>query len=233
MSVNIEYVGNNSRPSVSRDKYIGLVWGMTAVPVGTTTETIIEIFSKDEITAKVFVEEDSTLIENKLLYYHLSSIFEISPNAVVQLYLTTAITVAKLNVFDPKTQLLGYFAGTQATNSAGVTALINSVQTKLLDMLAVNNKPVVAVVSVGLKNIAYSALPNFETNGTANLVMLDCAQDYSDNSLAKQVYTDNSELCGSIGLILGSLTKKFCSASHWRSYGEHTDPICEQCNYTD
>lgn len=221
MAINIEYVGNNARPSASRDKYIGLVYGMTAVPVGVTEKTIIEIFSEQEIATKVFVSAESLLPEDKLLYYHLSTIFKLSPLAVVQLYPTTTITIDDLNVFASSTQLLGYFTGTQAVDTTALVALVNSVQTKLLNMLATFNKSVVCVVSTGLKNIAYVDLPDFETTGTANLVMLDCAQDFSDNSLAKEVYTDNDELCGSIGLILGSLTKN--SVRH--HIGDHTDNI--------
>ena len=221
MGVNIEYVGNNNRPSASRDKYIGLVWGISAVPVGTTEKTIIEIFSKEEIETKVFVSADSILAEDKLLYYHLSTIYKLSPLAVIQLYLTTTITIDDLNVFDSSTQLLGYFTGSQAVDTAGVVTLVNSAQTKLLNMLATVNKSAVCVVSTGLKNIDYVDLPDFETTGTANLVMLDCAQDFSDNSLAKEVYADNNELCGAIGLILGSLTKN--SVRH--HIGDHTDNI--------
>jgi hypothetical protein len=221
MGINIEYVGNNSRPAASRDKYIGLVWGIDAVPTGAAEKTIIEIFSKEEIATKVFVSAGSTLPADKLLYYHLSTIFSLSPLAVVQLYLTTTITIDDLNVFDAKTQLLGYFTGSQAVDAAAVLTLVNSAQTKLLDMLAVGNKSAAVVVSTGLKNITYTNLPNFETTGTANLVMLDCAQDFSDNSLAKQVYTENEKLCGAIGLILGSLTKK--SVRH--HIGDHTENI--------
>ena len=49
MGVNIEYKGGNSRPSASKDKYIGLVWGISAVPVGTTEDTIIEIFRRKKL----------------------------------------------------------------------------------------------------------------------------------------------------------------------------------------
>ena len=221
MGINIEYKGGNSRPSASKDKYIGLVWGISAVPVGTTEKTIIEIFSKEEIETKVFVSADSVLEEDRLLYYHLSTTFILSPLAAIQLYLTTTITIDDLNVFDSSTQLLGYFTGSQAVDTAGVVTLVNSVQTKLLNMLATVNKSAVCVVSTGLKNIDYVDLPDFETTGTANLVMLDCAQDFSDNSFAKEVYTDNNELCGSIGLILGSLTKN--SVRH--HIGDHTENI--------
>jgi hypothetical protein len=221
MGINIEYVGNNSRPAASRDKYIGLVWGIDAVPTGAAEKTIIEIFSKEEISTKVFVSAGSTLPADKLLYYHLSTIFSLSPLSVVQLYLTTTITIDDLNVFDAKTQLLGYFTGSQAVDAAAVVTLVNSAQTKLLEMLAVGNKSAAVVVSTGLKNITYANLPDFETTGTANLVMLDCAQDFSDNSVAKQVYTENEKLCGAIGLILGSLTKK--SVRH--HIGDHTENI--------
>ena len=221
MGINIEYVGNNSRPAASRDKYIGLVWGIDAVPTGAAEKTIINIFSKEEITTKAFVSQNSTLPEDKLLYYQLSTIFNISPFSVVQLYLTTTINIDDLNVFDAKTQLLGYFTGAQAVNAAAVVTLVNSAQTELESMLSTNNKAATVVVSTGLKNIDYVDLPDFETTGTANLVLLDCAQDFSDNSLAKQVYTANEKLCGSIGLILGSLTKK--SVRH--HIGDHTENI--------
>jgi hypothetical protein len=221
MGINIEYVGNNSRPAASRDKYIGLVWGIDAVPAGAAEKTIISIFSKEEIATKVFVSAGSILPADKLLYYHLSTIFSLSPFSVVQLYLTTTITIDDLNVFDASTQLLGYFTGSQAVDSAAVVTLVNSAQTKLLEMLAVGNKSATVVVSTGLKNITYTNLPDFETTGTANLVMLDCAQDFSDNNLAKQVYTDNEKLCGAIGLILGSFTKN--SVRH--HIGDHTENV--------
>lgn len=214
MSVNISYEGGGSRPTPTKDKYIGLVYGITAAPTGTTQKTIIEIFSASEIETKAKVTALSTLVEDRILFYHLSTIFKINPLAVVQLYLTTAIAVNDLDAFSGDIQIIGYRTGTQIATATALTTLIGEVQAKLDDMTAQKNKEAIALVSVGLDDIDSADLPDFSTTGTAERVGYDAIQDYTEDSVARDLYEENDNLCGGIGILLGLATKNTVR-HHW------------------
>lgn len=214
MSVNISYVGGGNRPTPNKDKYIGLVYGISAIPVGAAEKEVIEIFSASEIEDKVKVTAESTLVEDRILFYHLSIIYKINPLAVVNLYLTTTISLNDLNVFSGDVQLIGYRTGTQIADAAALTTLIGDTQAKLDQINADFNKEAVCLVSVGLDNITSANLPSFETTGVAERVGYDAIQDFTEGSVAKGLFEENENLCGGIGILLGIGTKNTVR-HHW------------------
>ena len=214
MSVNISYTSGGNRPTPNKDKYIGLVYGISAIPVGATEKEVIEIFSASEIEDKVKVTAESTLVEDRILFYHLSTIYKINPLAVVNLYLTTTISLDDLNVFSGDVQLIGYRTGTQIADAAALTTLISDTQAKLDQINADFNKEAVCLVSVGLDNITSANLPSFETTGVAERVGYDAIQDFTEGSVAKGLFEENENLCGGIGILLGIGTKNTVR-HHW------------------
>lgn len=214
MSVNISYTGGGNRPTPTKDKYIGLVYGLSAIPVGAAEKEVIEIFSASEIEDKVKVTAESTLVEDRILFYHLSTIYKINPLAVVNLYLTTTISLNDLNVFSGDVQLIGYRTGTQIADAAALTTLIGDTQAKLDQINENDNKEAVCLVSVGLDNITSANLPSFETTGVAERVGYDAIQDYTEGSVAKGLFEENENLCGGIGILLGIATKNTVR-HHW------------------
>lgn len=214
MSVNISYTGGGNRPTPNKDKYIGLVYGISAIPVGAAEKEVIEIFSASEIEDKVKVTAASTLIEDRILFYHLSTIYKINPLAVVNLYLTTTISLNDLNVFSGDVQLIGYRTGTQIADAAALTTLIGDTQAKLDQINADFNKEAVCLISVGLDNITSANLPSFETTGVAERVGYDAIQDFTEGSVAKGLFEENENLCGGIGILLGIGTKNTVR-HHW------------------
>lgn len=214
MSVNISYTGGGNRPTPNKDKYIGLVYGISAIPVGAAEKEVIEIFSASEIEDKVKVTAESTLVEDRILFYHLSTLYKINPLAVVNLYLTTTISLNDLNVFSGDVQLIGYRTGTQIADAAALTTLIGDTQAKLDQINADFNKEAVCLVSVGLDNITSANLPSFETTGVAERVGYDAIQDFTDGSVAKGLFEENENLCGGIGILLGIGTKNTVR-HHW------------------
>lgn len=214
MSVNISYTGGGNRPTPNKDKYIGLVYGLSAIPVGATEKEVIEIFSASEIEDKVKVTAESTLVEDRILFYHLSTLYKINPLAVVNLYLTTTISLNDLNVFSGDVQLIGYRTGTQISDAAALTTLIGDTQAKLDQINENDNKEAVCLVSVGLDNITSANLPSFETTGVAERVGYDAIQDFTAGSVAKGLFEENENLCGGIGILLGIGTKNTVR-HHW------------------
>lgn len=214
MSVNISYVGGGNRPTPNKDKYIGLVYGISAIPVGAAEKEVIEIFSASEIEDKVKVTAASTLVEDRVLFYHLSTLYKINPLAVVNLYLTTTISLDDLNVFSGDVQLIGYRTGTQIADAAALTTLIGDTQARLDQINADFNKEAVCLVSVGLDNITSANLPSFETTGVAERVGYDAIQDFTDGSVGKELFEENENLCGGIGILLGIGTKNTVR-HHW------------------
>jgi len=214
MSVNISYIGGGNRPTPNKDKYIGLVYGISAIPVGATEKEVIEIFAASEIEDKVKVTAASTLVEDRILFYHLSTLYKINPLAVVNLYLTTTISLDDLNVFSGDVQIIGYRTGTQIADAAALTTLIGETQAKLDQINADDNKEAVCLVSVGLDNITSANLPSFETTGVAERVGYDAIQDFTDGSIAKGLFEENENLCGGIGILLGIATKNTVR-HHW------------------
>ena len=214
MSVNISYIGGGNRPTPNKDKYIGLVYGISAIPVGAAEKEVIEIFSASEIEDKVKVIAESTLVEDRILFYHLSTIYKINPLAVVNLYLTTTISLNDLNVFSGDVQLIGYRTGTQIADAAALTTLIGDTQAKLDQINENDNKEAVCLVSVGLDNITSVNLPSFETTGVAERVGYDAIQDFTAGSVAKELFEENENLCGGIGILLGIATKNTVR-HHW------------------
>lgn len=214
MSVNISYIGGGNRPTPNKDKYIGLVYGISAIPVGAAEKEVIEIFSASEIEDKVKVTAESTLVEDRILFYHLSTIYKINPLAVVNLYLTAAISLNDLNVFSGDVQLIGYRTGTQIADAAALTTLIGDTQAKLDQINENDNKEAVCLVSVGLDNITSANLPSFETTGVAERVGYDAIQDFTEGSVAKELFEENENLCGGIGILLGIATKNTVR-HHW------------------
>ena len=214
MSVNISYIGGGNRPTPNKDKYIGLVYGISAIPVGAAEKEVIEIFSSSEIEDKAKVTAESTLVEDRILFYHLSTIYKINPLAVVQLYLTTTISLNDLNVFSGDVQLIGYRTGTQIADAAALTTLIGDTQAKLDQINENDNKEAVCLVSVGLDNITSANLPSFETTGVAERVGYDAIQDFTAGSVAKGLFEENENLCGGIGILLGIGTKNTVR-HHW------------------
>lgn len=214
MSVNISYVGGGNRPTPNKDKYIGLVYGISAIPVGAAEKEVIEIFSASEIEDKVKVTAASTLVEDRILFYHLSTLYKINPLAVVNLYLTTTISLNDLNVFSGDVQLIGYRTGTQIADAAALTTLIGDTQAKLDHINENDNKEAVCLISVGLDNITSANLPSFETTGVAERVGYDAIQDFTAGSVAKELFEENENLCGGIGILLGIGTKNTVR-HHW------------------
>lgn len=214
MSVNISYTGGGNRPTPNKDKYIGLVYGISAIPVGAAEKEVIEIFSASEIEDKAKVTAASTLVEDRILFYHLSTIYKINPLAVVNLYLTTTISLSDLNVFSGDVQLIGYRTGTQISDAAALTTLIGDTQAKLDQINADFNKEAVCLISAGLDNITSANLPSFETTGVAERVGYDAIQDFTEGSVAKGLFEENENLCGGIGILLGIATKNTVR-HHW------------------
>lgn len=213
MSVNISYVGGGNRPTPNKDKYIGLVYGISAIPVGAAEKEVIEIFAASEIEDKVKVTAASTLVEDRILFYHLSTLYKINPLAVVNLYLTTTISLNDLNVFSGDVQIIGYRTGTQIADAAALTTLIGDTQAKLDQINADDNKEAVCLVSVGLDNITSANLPSFESTGVAERVGYDAIQDFTEG-VAKGLFEENENLCGGIGILLGIGTKNTVR-HHW------------------
>ena len=130
MGINIEYKGGNSRPSASKDKYIGLVWGISVCQSERLRTLLLRFFRRKKLRQR-FCFCGKHLARKQAFVLSSFNDFKLSPLSVIQLYLTTTITIDDLNVFDSSTQLLGYFTGTQAVDTAGVVTLVNSAQTKL------------------------------------------------------------------------------------------------------
>jgi hypothetical protein len=206
MSVNIfEQLGTTGL-TANRDKHAALVYAMAEVPFGLVADSVNFLTSINDLK-KINVLPSSLANEIKRLYYHVDAFFKANPNGVIHLVPTTALTLDLIDLIDDSIQLVGYFTNAQIADATALTTLVNALNTKRNALRDERNRCIQIILSCGIDNIAaYTGLPDFGTAGTANYVALDCGQDYSDLSLAKEIFEED-KICGSIGLMLGIATK--------------------------
>lgn len=206
MGVNIFETIGTTGLNANKDKHAGFIIKLSDIPAGLVEDKVNFLTSINDLK-KIEIFADSTNVDYKLLFYHADMFFKANPLGVLHLVPTLAFTTDLFDEFEEYIQLVGYTTNEQVADSTALIALVNSLQVKRDSLLLERNHCMQIIVSAGVDLIAlYTSLPSFEAAGTADFVALDLAQDYSDNSLAKEIF-DEKQLCGSIGLMLGIATK--------------------------
>jgi len=206
MPVNIIETPGTTGIVPNTDKHVGIVYGIPVIPNGFVDGEVKILTSINDLVS-LDITAESTSDDEKRLFYHVDTFFKINSQGLIKVVLTTAITVDLLDLFEENVQLIGYFLGDQVADADALKTLANALNTKRNNIRTDKNKCLQIILSAGLNDIAlYTDLADLSTNGTADFVAIDIAQDYSNGSLAKQIY-DDTQLCGSLGMILGLATR--------------------------
>lgn len=220
IAINIES-GGLGRQSANTDTWGGLFVEVDAMPTegGGWTENEVKQIAKVEDLAAYGITEEATNNYFKLVYWHVSELFRLAPNATLYLQLASVDVSAAtvLTAFKNAQNKLRLFAAVLPGTEIGSTAA-EAWQTALDNLFSTAVQPAGIVLSFD-KETASGALPDFSAGTTNTRVMVEIANDLTAGGLAKTILDSAVGMCGAAGTFLGQLLRlSVHQKPSWRSF---------------
>jgi hypothetical protein len=197
--------GGLGRQSANVDTWGGLFVEVDVLPGGWAANEVKRIFKPEDLE-EYGITEDAVNDNYKLVYWHVSEVFRLAPNATLYLQLgvtagggtTAAVIYPAFNNAESRLRTFAQVLSTVELDAAEVT-LINDA----LDALFDDEKQPARSVATFKKDLA-DAIPDFSAASDFR-VMVDIANDLTVGGLAKTVFDSALGMCGAAGTFLGQL----------------------------
>lgn len=196
--------GGLSRQSANTDTWGGLFVEVDALP-GSWTANEVKNITKPEDLATYGITEDAVNNYYKLVYWHVSEVFRLNPNATLYVQLALDATASYSEIL---TAFHNYEDSIRLFGIVKVTETLDATETGLLDtaldtLFSTSIQPARAILT--LKKDVADALPDFSASTTNQRVMVDVANDLTTDGLAKTIFDSALGMCGAAGTFLGQL----------------------------
>lgn len=221
--VNIQK-GGLGRQSTNVDTWGGLFVEVDALPGGWTANEVKRIFKPEDLET-YGITEDAVNDNYKLVYWHVSEVFRLAPNATLYVQLGVpaasgtepATIMLAFHNFENRLRRLAVVISTTALDAAAITAL----QTAVDALFTVSVQPA-RCIGTYLKDAA-DAIPDLSA-ATNDRVLVDIANDLTVGGLAATVFASALGMCGAAGTFLGQLLRMSVHQKpSWRSFPVNGD----------
>lgn len=218
LTINIQRGGLN-RQSANVDTWGGLFVEVDALPTNWTANQVRTIFRVEDL-ASFGITEDAVNFNYRLVYWHVSEVFRLAPNARLYLQLgipasngiTPATVMTAFQQAEGRLRLFGYVSSTTTLADAPVEAM----QTAMSDLFTNTVQPGRCIVTYK-KDVA-DAIADFAADDNYR-VMVDIANDRTENGLAAGIFASALGMCGAAGTHLGQLLRlSVHQKPSWRAF---------------
>lgn len=218
LNINIQPGGLN-RQSANTDEWGGLFVEVDSLPGSWTANEVRTVFRVEDLET-FGITADATNFNYQLVYWHVSEVFRLAPNARLYVQLgvpasngiTPATVMGAFQQAENRLRLFGYVSSTTTIADAAVEAM----ETAMGNLFTNNVQPARCIVTY--KKDVGDVIPDFSADDNYR-VMVDIANDRTAGGLAVGIFGSSLGMCGAAGTHLGQLLRlRVHQKPSWRSF---------------